>query len=308
MLQFNLMESFKAFGKFLITAEYLVLYGASGLAIPLTKKYQTLNVLKGFNSKISWTAFDQDNEIWFECTFNSATLEIIETSNFSNAITLQLILKEARLLNPELLNGISAFVTHMNFSPTWGMGSSSTLISLISQWANLNAYHLQKKIFKGSGYDVACATSASSILYQLEDNLPKVDIVQWSPSYKDNLYFIYLGRKQSTLNEIQKLRQSSKLVIEMADILRINQITKSIVECGSLNVFQNLLIEHESIISKYSGMKPVKNLIFPDIDGEVKSLGAWGGDFVLAACNSDPREYLSKKGHFPVLKWSDLIF
>ena len=48
------MKSFKAYGKLLITGEYVVLNGAKALAIPLTKTYQSLNVIKGCNDKISW--------------------------------------------------------------------------------------------------------------------------------------------------------------------------------------------------------------------------------------------------------------
>jgi mevalonate kinase len=306
MLEFKNMTSFKAFGKFLITGEYLVLNGARALALPLTKKYQTLDLFEGCENKISWTAFDHENLIWFKCNFDSITMDLLEASSFSQASKLELILKYIKKIKPDAFNGIRAFETHMNFSPAWGMGSSSTLISLLSQWSNLDANHLQKIFFKGSGYDVACATSLFPILYQLENGLPVVECVKWSPKFKDQLYFVYLGKKQNSSNEIEKFRNTSISGIE-ADLIRINQITKDLLESCSFEIFQNLLKEHETIISKYSGMKPIKSLLFPDIDGEVKSLGAWGGDFILAACKTDPREYFNKKGYLTVFDWDDLI-
>ena len=47
----------------------------------------------------------------------------------------------------------------------WGLGSSSTLISLLSQWSGVAPEKLLSTSFGGSGYDVACATAKDAIIY-----------------------------------------------------------------------------------------------------------------------------------------------
>ena len=41
--------------------------------------------------------------------------------------------------------------------------------------------------------------------------------------------------------------------------------------------------------------------------GEIKSLGAWGGDFILAAGPSDSNKYFEKKGFKTVIRFMDML-
>ena len=55
---------------------------------------------------------------------------------------------------------------------------------------------------------------------------------------------------------------------------------------------------------------PVKKLRFNDFNGAVKSLGAWGGDFVMAVSNlstEDNEKYFSSKGHDYCLNYKEII-
>jgi hypothetical protein len=54
-----------------------------------------------------------------------------------------------------------------------------------------------------------------------------------------------------------------------------------------------ILSSHEKIISSVIGIEPVQKRLFPDFDGSIKSLGAWGGDFIMAVSSSD-RNYIKK--------------
>ena len=36
-------------------------------------------------------------------------------------------------------------------------------------------------------------------------------------------------------------------------------------------------------MSKLTSKEKIKDKLFNDFDGEIKSLGAWGGDFILAS-------------------------
>ena len=39
----------------------------------------------------------------------------------------------------------------------------------------------------------------------------------------------------------------------------------------------------------------------------LKSLGAWGGDFILAASETDPTPYFKSKGFDTVIPYDDMI-
>ena len=60
--------------------------------------------------------------------------------------------------------------SELTFDKDWGLGSSSTLISNLSQLARIDPYELNNRVFNGSGYDIACAKSESPLLYRLIKN------------------------------------------------------------------------------------------------------------------------------------------
>jgi hypothetical protein len=49
--------------------------------------------------------------------------------------------------------------------------------------------------------------------------------------------------------------------------------------------------EHESFIARLLGRKTIKEEFFSDFDGEIKSLGAWGGDMMMAV-SEIPGDYI----------------
>jgi hypothetical protein len=69
-------------------------------------------------------------------------------------------------------------------------------------------------------------------------------------------------------------------------------------------------MEHEEIIGRLIQKEPIQHQ-FPDFDGVLKSLGAWGGDFFLA-CTEKPKDevvqYFEARGVGPVFSYSDLIY
>ena len=183
--------NFKSNGKFLLTGEYLVLKGATALALPL-KFGQSKDVenLDKNESLIYWNAYIKstdngqqttDSETnWFSAVLNKTDFSIISSDDIEKAERLSNILKQAKSLNNNIFtedNDIS-FQCHLDFNPQWGLGSSSTLINNISEWANVNPYQLLSSTFKGSGYDIACAKAEGPIFYnvnrqQTTDNRPK---------------------------------------------------------------------------------------------------------------------------------------
>ena len=46
---------------------------------------------------------------------------------------------------------------------------------------------------------------------------------------------------------------------------------------------------------------------FPDFQGAIKSLGAWGGDFIMATGNEQTPYYFKNKGFDVVLNYEEII-
>ena len=66
-------------------------------------------------------------------------------------------------------------------------------------------------------------------------------------------------------------------------------------------------LPHEQIISKLISKTTIKKELFNDFNGEIKSLGAWGGDFIMASSEDNPLNYFKNKGYDTVFKFSDLL-
>jgi len=300
-------KTFYSNGKLLITGEYLVLDGAKSLALP-TKYGQYLTVNSGENQEIHWTSFDKDKSIWFQETISfSEIINYKKLENQSVKLTLIEILHESFLLNPKFLNSSEGYriSTKLTFPKFWGLGTSSTLINNIAQWLEINAFELLKNSFGGSGYDIACAQNDSPLFYQIIDGKPEVKIVNFNPAFSNNLYFVYLNQKQSSKSAIASYykKQNNLSVI----FPEINKITIEIAKVTSLEKFKELLQKHENIMSEVLELPTVKENLFSDFDGSIKSLGAWGGDFILVVSNENPTSYFENKGFKTIVSYKDMI-
>ena len=175
-------------------------------------------------------------------------------------------------------------------------------------WANINPYLLLQNTFGGSGYDIACARSNNPILYQIINKENRVEDINFNPPFKDNLYFVYLGKKQSSSEEIATFKMHGKFT--SSDIDSISNITNELILTKDLVGFESLLTQHEKIMSKVLKLPSVKSKHFPDYPGVVKSLGAWGGDFVLVTSSFSEhklRAYMRSKGFDTVFKYEGLV-
>ena len=291
-------------GKVLLTGEYVILDGALSLASP-TKFGQHLKFEENQSNLINWKSFNYDGNIWFECSIKNENLEIKSTSSKKISNTLIKIINHIRDYNPSFLkeNG-SDILTNLTFDKNWGLGSSSTLISNLAKLSGVDPYILNNKIFSGSGYDIACADSISPIVYQLNKDQKTIDEVSFKPSFYEKIYFIYLNNKQSSISEIEnynKNRASDSIIKE------ISNITSTILQCNSIEEFNKLIESHELIISKLISKSTVKETLFKDFNGSIKSLGAWGGDMIMATSYDDPNKYFREKGYSTILKFDELL-
>ena len=291
-------------GKLLLTGEYVVLNGAVSLALP-TIYGQYLKVKNNPSNKIKWTSYDSNEKIWFNCEFDKDNLEVIFSSSDKISIRLKKIINCIRTVNTDFLklNG-SEIITKLTFNKNWGLGSSSTLINNLAELAKIDPYFLNDKIFNGSGYDIACARSNTSLLYKILKNKRKIKKIKFDPPFKDRLYLVYLNKKKNSLEEIKKFKKSQN---QKMYVKEISCITNEIVSCNDQIEFNSLIKEHEHIISKLTARETVKNKLFSDFEGEIKSLGAWGGDFILASSIELPTNYFRNKGYNKIFKYNELI-
>lgn len=300
-------KTFYSNGKLLITGEYLVLDGAKALALP-TKFGQNLIVDKCNTEEIKWTSYDADGSIWFDETIPFSAIissAPFETESIRN--TLITILREANKLNPNELLNSQGFIatTQLSFPRKWGLGTSSTLINNIAQWFKINSFILLKNSFGGSGYDIACAQNNTPIIFRLEQDMPIIETVNYNPTFSKKLYFVYLNKKQSSKTAISSYKEKKNNLDSQKEI--INQITLKILDAENEIFFAQALEKHEKILSSILETKTVKETLFPDFNGTVKSLGAWGGDFVLVVSEENPESYFLEKGYGTILQYSDMI-
>ena len=296
-------------GKILLTSEYLVLDGALALALP-SKLSQTLEVKYTENkNEINWISYDFNGEIWFsECFVISKDKFSYKNkkNKYSNKIIS--IFNGIEKLNEDAFSNLGAeFTTRLEFSKNWGLGSSSTLINNLSLWAKIDPYDLLDLTFKGSGYDIACCNKINPITYVKNKNDRIIKDVDFNPPFKENLFFIYLGHKQNTSEAIKNYRSMSNDINNV--IKKINSISLSIMKSTTLNEFEKLIVAHEEIISKTINIEPIKKKLFSDYQsGVIKSLGAWGGDFVLVTGNKSNMSYFSNKGYDEIIPYKDLVY
>ncbi|WP_242133568.1 GYDIA family GHMP kinase [Aestuariivivens marinum] len=320
------MQTFLSNGKLLLTAEYVVLDGAKALALP-TSLGQSLSVTPIDKRMIVWQSLDEKGNIWFEENYHFEEIcfpfvyEVkIETMPNGISKTLLTILYHAVRLNKDFFskhyddydengdkikgNGFK-ISTQLDFPINWGLGTSSTLINNIAQWFNIDPYELLERTFGGSGYDIACAQNNSPITYQLKYNTPEVLAADFNPPFKKQLYFVYLNKKQDSRSGIAHYKNN---MFDLSNTIKsINAITEAILSCTSLSEFERLVEQHETIISKAINQTKVKDLLFSDFNGSIKSLGAWGGDFILVASKENPKAYFESKGYTTILNYTDII-
>jgi len=94
------------------------------------------------------------------------------------------------------------------------------------------------------------------------------------------------------------------------EIQRISAIGKALVKAETLGLFESLLSEHEEIMSAVLGIMPVKKHLFRGHQGIVKSLGAWGGDFVMVTSHDTDevfRRQMGNRGFNTVFSWDELV-
>ena len=298
---------FKSNGKILLSSEYLVMDGAKSIALP-SRLTQDLIVSKCDKDTIEWFSHDMHNNLWYEDRFfvknNNLVCESEKNVTSQKIISLFNHLSKTHKLANLLGN---KFETRLNFKKDWGLGTSSTFVNNLAKWAKVDPYQLLFSTFKGSGYDIACCDLNHPIIFKKTSESIDIKKIKFKPPFIKNLFLIHLGKKQNTQLSIENY--SKKQFDRMELIKKINTITDEFIKCNELIHFEELIQEHESIISKATSIIPIQNSNFSDYkDGKIKSLGAWGGDFILVTTKNKDLSYFKKRGLKTIIPLENIVY
>lgn len=293
-------------GKLFIMGEYTVLDGSDAFALP-TRFGQSLKVEDNESDTIHWKSFDADGSVWLdvkiplEDVYKGAT-----KSEHKETIMLTKVLHNAYKANTDVVTTGCNVETKLTFPRLWGLGTSSTLISLVADWFGIDPYHLLAQTFGGSGYDIACAQQKEPLIFNMNDGNPTVRTVTFSPDFADKLYFVYLNQKQNSREAVAAYREKEfdKTIL----VAQINKLIEEVSTATDLSSFSSALEKQEALLGGVLGIAPVQERLFPDFKGVVKSLGAWGGDFVLVASEENPVEYFTERGFTTIVPYKEMIF
>ena len=198
-------QYFYGHGKLLLSGEYFVTEGAMALALPTTVgQSMKVKYKHSYQPTLSWKSFDHSGKVWFESFYEFWHFRPIKGQLNPKQDFVHQVLSSVRHQNPHFLrDDMDVFVeTKIEFPIEWGLGSSSTFIYNVAQWAYVSPFELVKRTIGGSGYDIACAQAMGPIRYQRIDNKPQWESATFNPSFKDNIYFLYLGNNQSSHDEV----------------------------------------------------------------------------------------------------------
>ena len=292
-------------GKLMLTSEYFAIDGALVLAVP-TKLGQEFFFEEKDDEKslIFWEAYHQ-NKLWLKAVIDYKKWQILETNIPSSAEFILKTLKNVQSLSEIKFKSNFTYnlKTNLQFPADYGLGSSSTLMTNLAEWAEIDPFYLNKISLGGSGYDIAVAKEKSAVLYQSVPEI-KYEKVNFNPSFKDELIFIHLNQKQDSregINFYKSKTKSQKLVDEFSDL------TRNILVCNELENFSQLMLIHEQKISNFLEISTVKAKYFTNCPVFVKSLGAWGGDFVMSAKFDGFKDYFWGKGFHTIFNWGEII-
>lgn len=302
------LQTFYSNGKLLLTGEYLVIDGAKAIAIP-TKKGQSLSVKETEEgSHLIWKSWTHDNQCWLDIQFSLPDFSIEKSSDEDKSKWLQKLLISVRQLNPSFLAKTNSIEvkTNLDFPRDWGLGSSSTLINNVAQWAQIDPFDLHFKVSNGSGYDIACAKEDSPIVYSTQHQIQTINPIKLEKSFLDQVFFVHLNKKQNSFEAVSSYNEL-KTEIELQDCIEsLNQITNQFIHSETIQEWEVAMDEHEHLISTILEQETIKEKLFPMYPNSIKSLGAWGGDFIMTTGALNDMNYFIHKGYNTIIQWKDM--
>lgn len=177
----------------------------------------------------------------------------------------------------------------------------------------MDAPTLLAATFGGSGYDLACAGAENPIRYRRQGGTAEwKELHNWQPKWAGFSYFVYRNQKQDSRASIAQYRQGKGGGPQGAAAAKATAFTAALVNQKlSPARVQKIMQEHESMIGELLGIAPIQTTHFADFPGAIKSLGAWGGDFLWALSEEKPAtvvQYFKERGYCIVLDWAQMCW
>lgn len=290
--------NFTAHGKLLLTGEYAITQSARGIAIP-TSFGQHLSVESHQGPEhVLWEAFDHENQQWLTAGFDREG-RVLHSSSAAMAEKLQGLLAPVR--NSNAWSNSVRVQTKVDFPRLWGLGTSSTLCALLAQWAEIETMSY-RELHGGSGYDLACAQANGAIYYALVDGEPEVLPVQLPPVLQ-SVVFVYRGAKQQTDSSLKLVGRKP---FSPAQCQEISRLSEGFLQVNSLEELEAIIEQHELLISNHLGLERAIEGPFKGVQGQVKSLGGWGGDFVMLTRFEKNRQWLETNGFNTIIPFETM--
>ena len=92
---------------------------------------------------------------------------------------------------------------------------------------------------------------------------------------------------------------------------KIEALSKEMSACSDMDRFLEIMKQHELLLSELLEIPRVQSIHFSDFKGQIKSLGAWGGDFVMAGSKevslAELKTYFKDRGFHTVLSYSQMV-
>lgn len=299
------METLYSSGKLILMGEYAVLHGMDALCIPL-KAGQTMMVDSSNDDHIHWSWKYKDRYL-ADFTLHKESLEVLTCRHGDPSWVIRLI-NHIRSKSEDFLKNRGRIIRFDNqFPPEWGLGSSSATISSVCRYAGVDPFHINEILTGGSGADIAAATANQWFIYRKAQ-----PPVSWSLPFPFRLahhvWFVYSGSKQATASHIQEVK-NTRNTFNISLLPHVNWLVYRFITASALPELSFIVQEHESVISQLILKDPV-GADFPDFPGKIKSLGAWGGDFLMAVSQQDEafvKNYFATRGYPEVFSWEYFI-
>jgi hypothetical protein len=307
-----ILKTYYASGKVMLCGEYMVTAGMEALAFPV-REGQWLKVWETEsqgNAHLVWEASDKNGQVWLKAAFNTEIMHVTETTDEEKSAVLLSILQHIKEQQPGIfMHKLIRMETVTEFTIEHGLGTSSSLVVLLSQWSKLDAFEIQKAVFKGSGYDIAVAQTGRPIVYWLEKEEPSWAPFSLDSAWTENWFLVFTGKKINSRTSLDSV--TSKIEAAAANPLfrwQLDQIGKGLKNPGNKIMLEAGLEMWQGMLSTLLGLKRTYDDlgIVPVPGGLCKYLGAWGGDVILV--NKIVLDlYAPKFEGMERVKWNDYV-
>lgn len=309
-------------GKILLSGEYLVLDGAMALGFPTRFGQEMKVFEGDAAGILDWVAVDSQGVVWLAARFRAVggSLSLAEneaasteTNRLQKWLQTAWNLCEDKAWRDTLSRQGLRVQTRLDFPRHWGLGSSSTLIALLVRWLKVEPWALYRRVQTGSGYDLAIALEGRALVFRMEgfdengNPLPNSGEVEADPgqsytgqSYTGQSYpgptysgvettmpdgagwwLIDPGTKQNSEREVFSYRLIDP-ALRRSVVPELTRITLKMAQNPGADEWLALLEAHDLLLEKVLGRPCVHRSLGAGFPGRLKSLGAWGGDLMLA--------------------------